>query len=114
MATEETQLLVCLIVNLATGAVLDTWHIYRRPAFWRITPVISLPILALIWLLFLFIRYTKTDALVKAGIRTSVMPFSLLRVSMPHIVRSAGPDSSKPQYQGHWHIHIRRSEATLL
>ena len=41
--------------------------------FGRIAPVISLPILVLIWLLFLFIRYTKIDVLVKAGICTSVI-----------------------------------------
>lgn len=41
--------------------------------FRRIAPVISLPILALIWLLFLFIRYTKIEALVKAGICTSII-----------------------------------------
>ena len=45
----------------------------KSSAFGRIAPVISLPILALIWLLFLFIRYTKIDALVKAGICTSVI-----------------------------------------
>ena len=44
----------------------------------------------------------------------NVMPSSLLRVSIPHIVRSADLDLSKPQYQERWHIHIRRSEATPL
>ena len=43
-----------------------------------------------------------------------VTPFSLLRVSIPRIARSEDPDLSKPQYQGRWHIHIRRPEATLL
>ncbi len=42
------------------------------------------------------------------------MPFSLLRVSIPHIVRSVGLDLSKLQYQGRWHIHIQKPEATLL
>ena len=39
------------------------------------------------------------------------MPFSLLRVSIPHIVRSVGLDLSKPQYRERWHNHIQRPEA---
>lgn len=39
-----------------------------------------------------------------------------LQISIPHTVRFAGLDLSKPQYPAHWHwyIHIRKSEATLL
>lgn len=45
----------------------------KSPDFVRIAPVISLPILVMIWLLFLFIRYAKIEALVKAGICTLVI-----------------------------------------
>lgn len=45
----------------------------KSAAFWRIAPVVSLPVLVLVWLLFLFIRYAKIEALMKAGICTSVI-----------------------------------------
>lgn len=45
----------------------------KSPDFARIAPVISLPVLTLIWILFLFIRYVKIEALVKAGICTLVV-----------------------------------------
>ena len=34
--------------------------------------------------------------------------------SNPHIARFAGLDSGRPQYRGHFHIQIPRSEATAL
>ncbi len=56
------------------GLMMLSIGLYAKSSdFWRIAPVISLPVLALIWLLFLFIRYAKIDALVKAGICTSVI-----------------------------------------
>lgn len=43
-----------------------------------------------------------------------IIPFSLIQVSIPHIVRFEDPDLSKPQCRERWHIHILRSEATQL
>lgn len=40
----------------------------KSSEFRRIAPAISLPILVFVWLLFLLIRYTKIDGLLKAGI----------------------------------------------
>lgn len=45
----------------------------KSSAFWRIGSAVSLPILALVWLLFLLIRYLKTGGLVKAGICTAIV-----------------------------------------
>ncbi len=48
--------------------------LYTKSAvFWQIAPVVSLPILMLIWLLFLLIRYTKLNGLLKAGICTAIL-----------------------------------------
>lgn len=47
----------------------------KSPDFWRIAPVVSLPILVFVWLLFLLIRYTKLDGLLKAGICTTAFGF---------------------------------------
>ena len=41
--------------------------------FWQIAPAISLPILAIVWLLFLLIRYPKFNGLIKAGICTLII-----------------------------------------
>lgn len=41
--------------------------------FWQIAPAISLPILAIVWLLFLLIRYPKFNGLIKAGICTVII-----------------------------------------
>lgn len=43
----------------------------KSPEFWRIGPVISLPILVFVWILFLLIRYGKINGLLKAGICTA-------------------------------------------
>lgn len=45
----------------------------RSGEFWRIASAISLPILALIWLLFLLIRYAKIGGLFKADICTGIV-----------------------------------------
>ena len=67
-------LVVMTSSTLFFGLMMLSIGLYTKSSdFRRIAPVISLPILALIWLLFLFIRYTKLEALVKAGICTSVI-----------------------------------------
>lgn len=45
----------------------------KSSAFWRIGAAVSLPILALVWLLFLLIRYSKFNGLVKAGMCTVII-----------------------------------------
>lgn len=45
----------------------------QSPEFRRIAPAVSLPILALVWFLFLFIRYVKLGGLFKAGICTALV-----------------------------------------
>ncbi|MBD5530573.1 MAG: zf-HC2 domain-containing protein [Lachnospiraceae bacterium] len=45
----------------------------KSPAFWRIAPAISLPILVFMWFLFLFVRYAKLGRLLKAGICTAIV-----------------------------------------
>lgn len=67
-------LTVMTISTLFFGLMMLSIGLYTKSSeFGRIAPVISLPILALVWLLFLFIRYTKIEVLVKAGICTSVI-----------------------------------------
>lgn len=67
-------LTVMTISTLFFGLMMLSIGLYTKSSeFGRIAPVISLPILALAWLLFLFIRYTKIEVLVKAGICTSVI-----------------------------------------
>lgn len=44
----------------------------RSSEFWRIAPVISLPIVAFVWLLFLLIRYAKLSGWFKAGISVAL------------------------------------------
>lgn len=67
-------LTVMTISTLFFGLMMLSIGLYTKSSeFGRIAPVISLPILTLVWLLFLFIRYTKIEVLVKAGICTSVI-----------------------------------------
>ncbi|MBD5448622.1 MAG: zf-HC2 domain-containing protein [Lachnospiraceae bacterium] len=67
-------LVVMTSSTLFFGLMMLSIGLYTKSSdFRRIAPVISLPILALIWLLFLFIRYTQIEALVKAGICTSII-----------------------------------------
>lgn len=67
-------LVVMTSSTLFFGLMMLSIGLYTKSSdFRRIAPVISLPILALIWILFLFIRYTQIEALVKAGICTSII-----------------------------------------
>lgn len=45
----------------------------KSPLFWKTASAVSLPLVALIWLLFLFIRYLKSNGQVKAGICTAML-----------------------------------------
>lgn len=45
----------------------------KSPEFWRIGAAVSLPILALVWVLFLLIRYPKFNGFIKAGICTVII-----------------------------------------
>ena len=52
----------------------------KSPLFWKTVSAVSLPLVALIWLLFLFIRYLKSNGQVKAGICTAMLGiFSFLQ-----------------------------------
>lgn len=44
----------------------------KQPVFWRIAPKISAPCLALVWLLFLLIRYLKCNGFFKAALCTVI------------------------------------------
>lgn len=45
----------------------------KSPEFWPIATAVSLPILMLIWFLFLLIRYLKFNGLIKAGLCTAII-----------------------------------------
>lgn len=64
-------LTVMISATLFFGLMMLSIGLYTKSTEFRtIAPVVSLPILVLVWLLFLLIRYTKLDGLLKAGICT--------------------------------------------
>lgn len=56
--------LMMLSIGLYTNA---------SPFFWKTASAVSLPLVALTWLLFLLIRYLKINGLTKAGICTAIL-----------------------------------------
>ncbi|MDE5749115.1 MAG: zf-HC2 domain-containing protein [Acetatifactor sp.] len=67
-------LTVMCFATVLFGVMMLCIGLYTKsPAFWQIAPAISLPILAFVWFLFLFIRYAKLGGLLKAGICTAIV-----------------------------------------
>lgn len=67
-------LTVMLVATLLFGLMMLSIGLYVKSAeYWRIAPAVSLPILALVWVLFLFIRYARLDGLFKAGVCTALV-----------------------------------------
>lgn len=60
--TADTLLFVSMMLSIGLYT--------KSSGFWRIAPAVSLPIIAFVWLLFLLIRYTRFNGLIKAGICT--------------------------------------------
>lgn len=68
----QKSLTVMTVSTLFFGLLMLCIGLYAKsPEFWRIGPVISLPILVFVWILFLLIRYGKINGLLKAGICTA-------------------------------------------
>ncbi len=67
----QKALTVMVSATLFFGLMMLSIGLYTKSsAFWKIAPVISLPILVFVWVLFLLIRYAKLSGLLKAGICT--------------------------------------------
>ncbi len=67
-------LTVMTVSTVFFGLMMLSIGLYTKSsAFWRIAPVISLPIAAFVWLLFLLIRYTKMRGWFKAGISVALI-----------------------------------------
>ncbi|MDE7225231.1 MAG: zf-HC2 domain-containing protein [Acetatifactor sp.] len=74
----QKSLTVMIFATFFFGLMMLSIGLYAKSTdFWKIAPAVSLPILVFVWILFLMIRYTKLNALLKAGICTmSVGVFS--------------------------------------
>lgn len=60
--------------TLFFGLMMLSIGLYTKSSeFRQIAPAVSLPIVGLVWLLFLFIRYAKLGGLFKAGICTTIV-----------------------------------------
>lgn len=67
----QKALTVMASATLLFGLMMLSIGLYTKSsAFWKIGPVVSLPILVFVWILFLLIRYSKLSGLLKAGICT--------------------------------------------
>lgn len=67
----QKALTVMVLATLLFGLMMLSIGLYTKSsAFWKIAPVVSMPILVFVWVLFLLIRYAKLSSLLKAGICT--------------------------------------------
>lgn len=67
----QKALTVMVSATLFFGLMMLSIGLYTKSSeFWRIAPVVSLPILVFVWILFLLVRYAKLSGLIKAGICT--------------------------------------------
>jgi len=73
---DQKGLTVMTLATLFFGLMMLSIGLYTKSAeFRKIAPVVSLPILVFVWLLFLLIRYAKLGGLLKAGICTMGIGF---------------------------------------
>lgn len=67
-------LTVMLVATLLFGLMMLSIGLYvKSVGYWRLAPAISLPALAFVWMLFLFIRYARMNGLFKAGVCTALV-----------------------------------------
>lgn len=67
----QKSLAVMASSTLFFGLMMLSIGLYTKSAeFWMIAPVISLPIVVFVWLLFLLVRYARLGGLLKGGICT--------------------------------------------